>query len=102
MSLQRCKCCGWEFEAARNQIFCSQECIWYGRKDANPEGKPAFTCAKCGRLVVVDEKHDRRTRFCSAECEKRYWRHPPHEQTTQNINFKSIKRLRWWENKTNV
>lgn len=39
-----------------------------------------FECSKCGRQVTTDGIKDHRTRFCSQECEKRYWRHPPYER----------------------
>lgn len=36
----------------------------------------AFRCAHCRRLIVTDpERGDKRFRFCSASCEKSYWRH---------------------------
>lgn len=35
-----------------------------------------FECAECGKKVRTDGKKDRRTRFCCARCEKRFWRHP--------------------------
>lgn len=37
----------------------------------------SFHCSFCGKAVVTDGKKDKRTRFCSETCEKKYWRHPP-------------------------
>lgn len=34
-----------------------------------------FTCAQCRKTVSVTNKFDKRRKFCSTVCEKRYWRH---------------------------
>lgn len=34
-----------------------------------------FRCARCGELVRVGRRDDRRTRFCSSACEREFWRH---------------------------
>ena len=41
------------------------------------KGSPAylFRCLKCGKLVRVTEPTDRRIKFCSAHCERLYWKH---------------------------
>lgn len=58
-----------------------------GRKKASVKGRAyrlkitrwyvrEFECAECGRHVKTDGDKDRRTKFCCARCEKRFWRHP--------------------------
>lgn len=34
-----------------------------------------FVCKRCGETVIVDSREDHRTVFCSAYCEREYWRH---------------------------
>lgn len=34
----------------------------------------SFVCAQCGELITINNATDKRTRFCSALCERRYWR----------------------------
>lgn len=34
-----------------------------------------FECPRCGDVVTVTERSDRRMRFCSAYCEREFWRH---------------------------
>lgn len=37
-----------------------------------------FICKKCGKKVTTEEGvYDRRTKFCSSACERKFWRHPP-------------------------
>ena len=33
-----------------------------------------FTCAHCGSHVYVTDVKDKRVKYCSAACEKQYWR----------------------------
>ena len=33
-----------------------------------------FTCAHCGAHVYVTDTKDKRVKYCSATCEKQYWR----------------------------
>ena len=81
--MNNCMECGKPF-AAQNarHACCSTECAlkWRRRNQTPQRVSIAFTCAKCGRAVVTEpERGDRRSRFCSMECEKKYWRHPPKE-----------------------
>lgn len=34
-----------------------------------------FRCKHCGHAVRVEERTDRRTVFCSPQCEREYWKH---------------------------
>lgn len=80
-----CPVCGKEFEAGRvTQKYCSAYCRRYahrhgvndhGRSSRKKEALRIFRCLKCGRLVRVTETSDRRTKFCSAHCERLYWKH---------------------------
>lgn len=99
-----CPQCGCEFTAALNKIFCSVKCQAKYNRTKGAAGYPTieFSCAKCGRLVVTDGKGDKRSRFCSPECEKKYWRHPPHEHTTSNTMFHNIGEYLSYERRSNV
>lgn len=33
-----------------------------------------FECRECGKHVFVVEKSDKRSVYCSQQCEKKYWR----------------------------
>lgn len=101
-----CPNCGKQFEPNKpEQKYCCPKCA---QKYHKKHGKGAdiepyeFTCAKCGRLVQVTDWRDKRTRFCSKECEKRFWRHPPHEYETSTTNFRSLKDYQSWERRTNA
>lgn len=78
MQCPNCKC---EFTPlAVNQLYCSARCgDTYRRKHPAVTRFPpiSFHCSFCGKAVVTDGKKDKRTRFCSETCEKKYWRHPP-------------------------
>ena len=52
----------------RNKYLCEGE-------DGEGEVVREFLCAQCQRPVTVTSKVDRRRKFCSKICEKRYWRH---------------------------
>lgn len=80
-----------------NQKYCSVKCgRTYRRNHPETVNFPAvsFRCAKCGKAVVTDGKNDKRTRFCSQVCEKKYWRHPPKNSALTNYNGKF---LEWYE-----
>lgn len=101
-----CKQCGNPFVALSvNQIYCSKSCgNKYRRKHSIQDNYPVieFNCSKCGRHVITDgTPKDKRTRFCSHECEKAYWRHPPYEHDTSLTNFHSVGEYLSWERRTN-
>ena len=69
----------------------------------NAEYPPiTFTCSHCGRSVTTEGGvRDKRTRFCSQKCEKKYWRHPPHDNPTNRTNFGCVERYISYEKYTN-
>ncbi len=87
----KCRNCGKEFfEKTVMQKYCSVKCqqIYRRTHDLNAES-PAitFSCAKCGKVVTTEPgTGDRRMRFCSAVCEKKYWRHPHWERKGTMFN----------------
>lgn len=87
------------------QKYCSRSCgDKYRRKYGVQNDYPVieFDCARCGRHVVTDgTPKDRRSRFCSKECEKIWWRHPPHENTSTRMNFRSVEEYAYYESRTN-
>ena len=99
--MAKCLNCGEYFsELTVTQRYCCTKCgAQYRRKHTVAWPSISFDCAKCGRHVVTDGRRDMRTRFCSAACEKRYWRHPPYEHETSRINYHSageyLARERW-------
>lgn len=102
-----CTICG-KAKARKNRatcMACAEREARYAHKDPNYQlhqyPSITFTCAKCGRTVVTDGDRDHRTRFCSASCEKKYWRHPPHDYETKLINFRSVEEYASWERRTN-
>lgn len=46
-----------------------------------------FYCRDCGKKVRTDGKLDRRTTFCSASCEKKFWRHPTWENKESSTTY---------------
>lgn len=101
-----CPECGESFEArAVNQRFCSarrREKHWrihgYQRRESI-----TFLCAnpKCRKMVVTEtNRPDKRTRFCSRECEKAYWRHPPKDSDIRN--FSGMDSYRSYEQKSSA
>lgn len=81
---KRCLYCGHIFTARRaNRKYCSDGCRRKAseRKSDNRErchvGTPIreFDCRTCGKHVNVVEASDKRTVFCCASCEKKYWKH---------------------------
>ena len=81
----KCPICGKEFEPSCGfQKYCSYQCMHTahnmharGKFDYPPREPFEFDCGHCGKHVVTAPFNDKRSRFCSKKCEKRYWRHPP-------------------------
>ena len=99
-----CPECGESFlPLSVNQKYCSTKCgDKYRRKHKIVSLSITFNCAKCGKAVVTEEgTKDMRTRFCSETCEKKYWRHPPHDCVSSRTNFHSLREYISWENRTN-
>ncbi len=81
----QCLVCGAVFIAERiSQKYCSALCRRYAHRyglndhAAVSEGEPvlrAFHCVKCGQLIRITDSCDKRTKFCSARCERLYWKH---------------------------
>lgn len=44
---------------------------------------------------------DMRTRFCSAECERKFWKHPHWENPSERINFRSLEEYIGYERRAN-
>ena len=80
-----CPVCGKTFTARRAlQKYCSAFCRRYAYRHGCDMPPPrqaagkrlrAFHCLRCGKLVVVTQQTDRRTKFCSTHCERLYWKH---------------------------
>ena len=91
-----CPVCKYFFITKRNnQVYCSCYCrkkhhkqIYYSKNrivenlsevlNDNSDVSHIirqFKCKKCQELVIVSNKEDRRTVFCSPRCEKLYWKH---------------------------
>lgn len=47
-----------------------------------------FVCAHCGARVYVTDIKDKRVKYCSATCEKQYWR----EKSKQDAAYKKRSR----------
>ena len=83
MDEKKCINCGNKFTPKNNrQKFCSPKCQKeHTRKKAKMEKdknwpSKRFLCAYCGKRVDTSYgTGDRRTRFCSEECQIRYWKH---------------------------
>ena len=87
-TVRHCEYCGKPLsaDAAPRKRFCSAECerrsYYEGRRDKDhareeaEEGIPLreFQCEQCGHWVRVMSKSDKRFRFCSAKCEKAFWK----------------------------
>lgn len=102
----KCKECGNDFSPLSvNQIYCCRSCgEKYRRKNKGKIKYPSitFSCAQCGKAVVTEEgSNDKRTRFCCASCEKKYWRHPHWENPSTRINFHSVEEYASYERITN-
>lgn len=84
MRVKHCLICGKEFiDKTKNggRKYCNN-CHELSIKRDIPDSQRAkgfpireFYCKKCGIRVVVTDKHDKRSLFCSRSCEKAYWRH---------------------------
>ena len=98
----QCPNCSAEFSPLSvNQIYCSSKCgEAYRRKHPAVTRFPSisFNCSFCGKAVVTDGKNDKRTRFCSETCEKKYWRHPPTEHSAMRTNHAALEE--WNEKNT--
>lgn len=46
----------------------------------------SFECRRCGAPVLVDRRDDHRTVFCSAYCEREYWRHRSRYDRAKDIS----------------
>ncbi len=46
-----------------------------------------FTCARCGRVILVTDENDRRRKFCSPHCERMYWKHKKKSGTPRTATF---------------
>lgn len=97
----KCPNCNEEFSPrAVNQIYCSTRCgDQYRRKHgAHKRISITFNCSNCGRTVVTEpENGDKRTRFCSESCEKKYWKHPPCDYPSTFKNFRSVDEMLGYE-----
>ena len=90
-----CRNCGKEFVSKLNQVHCSKTCYRRfqerkrkGKVFTDKRAEPVqFNCSQCGKAVSIEDYSDKRSRFCSMECEKKYWRHPPHENEHCNSNL---------------
>ena len=113
----RCAICGKEFErSADYQIYCSTTCQnkarWQrkrylgGTKPSTLRDSIEFECTNCGKHVVTDpDAYDKRSRFCSARCEKQYWRHKyllDQRGMSSRTNFHSIEEYAAYERRTNA
>lgn len=102
----KCLYCGEEFTPATVvQKYCSKSCgNRFRRRHDMGKYYPSITfeCAMCGRTVVTDgTTKDKRFRFCSKECEKKYWKHPPFDNPSTRINFRNVEEYIRYERRTN-
>ena len=105
----RCRQCGEEFEPRTViQKYCSER---RGKRYRSEHGKEindeypriVFQCAKCNKRVITEgNTRDKRTRFCSAECERKYWKHPPAEGKSPLTEFRSMKEYEAYERRSNL
>ena len=100
----KCPNCNNEFSPLSvNQLYCSARCgEIYRRKHPTATRFPSisFNCSFCGKAVVTDGKMDKRTRFCSEKCEKKYWRHPPTEHSA--LRNTPEKMCEWYDKNTGM
>lgn len=102
----KCLNCNEEFiPLSVNQLYCCTKCgVKYRKSHDTSYLYPSieFNCTMCGKKVVTEEGlKDKRTRFCSNECEKKYWKHPFYEHESNNTNFHNINHYISWEKRTN-
>ena len=98
----KCLNCGKEFTALSvNQMYCCEKCgVQYRRKHSVDEFYPqiTFRCSQCGRLVQTEGGvKDKRTRFCSRECEKKFWKRPHWEHKDNAMQNAPGWKLKWRE-----
>lgn len=87
MLMPTCLVCGKFFSNNGRQKFCSIECAkrsnkitYYETEVKRPEPAPdaqvlrSFYCRCCGSLVNFVDHSDKRTVYCCAKCERKYWR----------------------------
>lgn len=103
----KCLNCGDYFTALTvTQKYCCSQCGKQYRKLHKGEmlyPSIIFNCSQCGKTVVTEEgSGDMRSRFCSASCEKKFWRHPHWENTSTRSNFRSLKEYENYERRTNA
>lgn len=93
-----CPICNKLFEAKKkSQLYCCVYCrkihhkrVYYDKNRDMPIYEfekilRVFECKKCKKIVLVTNKLDRRTKFCSPRCEKLYWKHPElHKDNKKN------------------
>lgn len=111
-----CLECGREFERKTvTQKYCSNACgsRYVRRHKSDPEEERArlyparsFTCACCGYPVAIcaGNSMDMRTRFCSGQCERKYWKHPPGRHMPSNnrmTTYRSVEEYMRHERGTN-
>ncbi len=107
----KCLNCGEEFSPMTvTQKYCCQKCgnqYRHKHKGRMDELYPSivFTCSCCGRTVETEGgTSDRRTRFCSRSCEKKFWRHRDkveHEGMSGRTNFHSFGEYASYERRSN-
>ncbi len=91
----QCPTCGTMFMAGRiSQKYCSAACRRYAhRHGMNDHKEPApgekslrtFRCMRCGVRVKVTSRYDKRKKFCSAHCERLYWKHSPKNSVSLTV-----------------
>lgn len=81
---KNCAACSRPFiPRRRDQRYCCEACRRLGyrqglcdhRDEEADTAIRAFSCAQCGKLVKVTVPGDKRQKFCSARCERLYWKH---------------------------
>ena len=112
----KCLWCGNDFAPGTvTQKYCSIKCrqtyLAKHRKDSKDERERAyparsFQCACCGTRVsiVAGNARDMRTKFCSHQCEKRFWRHPTGKRVPSNNRmqtYRSFSEYTRYEQETN-
>lgn len=105
--MAKCLNCGEEYvQLSVTQKYCSSSCgNKYRRKHKGEILNPSvtFSCSQCGKSVVTEEGNgDMRSRFCSASCEKKFWRHPHWETPSCRNNFRNIEEYEYYERRTNI
>ena len=80
-----CPVSGKEFTAnRRTQLYCSSHCRRYAYRHRDEISSESvgyvsalrtFCCLRCGTIVHVTQREDKRVKFCSPHCERLYWKH---------------------------